>query len=82
MQAKRCVSALRCRQPPPSIASCPRRRQFAVAQADQGVILASKSPGIWRMSDGTSLIDAYHQVGIYGGSGSQKGMNARRLAWS
>ena len=35
MQAKRCVSALRRRQPPASIASCPRRRQFAVARAGQ-----------------------------------------------
>jgi|SRR6516164_57479 len=32
MQAKRCVSALRGRQPPGSIASCSRRRQFAVAE--------------------------------------------------
>jgi hypothetical protein len=55
MQAKRCVSALRCRQPPASIASCPRRRQFVVARADQEGDPDSKQPGIWRMSGKASL---------------------------
>ena len=35
MQAKRCVSALQCRQSSASTASCPRQRQFAVAQTSQ-----------------------------------------------
>jgi len=36
IKAKRRVSALRCRQLPASIASCPRRGQFAAVRAGQG----------------------------------------------
>jgi hypothetical protein len=35
MKAKRCILALRCCQPPASIASCPRRRQLTVVRAGQ-----------------------------------------------
>jgi len=49
MQAKRCVSALRCRQLPAAIASCPRRGNLPLPEPAKRAILASKSPGIWRM---------------------------------
>ena len=48
MQAKRCVSALRCRQLPPSIAH--DEGNLPLSEPVKGVTLISKLPGIWRMS--------------------------------
>jgi hypothetical protein len=63
MQPKRCVLALRCCQPPASITSCLRQRQFALTQTDQGVTLISKLPGIWRMSvQETNCGELIHQI--------------------
>ena len=47
---KRCVSVSRWRQPVASTASCSGRGQFALPQPVERAILASKPPGIWRIS--------------------------------
>jgi hypothetical protein len=50
MQARRCVSALRCRQLPASIASARDEAICRLPEPVKRAILASKSPEIWRMS--------------------------------
>jgi hypothetical protein len=42
--------SVRCRQPPASIASCPRRRDLPLPKTVKRAITTSKLPEIWRKS--------------------------------